>query len=217
MSGSGFPKRYSLCPYIWMFTCDESSYEFQALSLIADSLLHPQRSILSDFIRNSADREVAAYFFLSEIGQNSTTIEDFLSEWITLLRKVQPVECKDMDPSLRQNIWLRDGGKCCISFTENDERDKDPLVVHILSPTTFQDEDMIRNGRLDNLFAAFIGRSQVEYLKSLLNQDFKTLAHDTSEQLMLLSTKMFEHWANGRVSLKPSKRSASNTVSLPSD
>jgi hypothetical protein len=68
--------------------CDEASAEFQAISLIAESLVHPERALLSAFIQQADDRELAARFFLHDVvGENKATVAEFLADWISLLRK----------------------------------------------------------------------------------------------------------------------------------
>ncbi|KAF1841896.1 kinase-like protein [Cucurbitaria berberidis CBS 394.84] len=127
-----------------LFSCDKASAEFQALSLIAGSLAHPQRTLLTTFIQQAVDREVASRFFLDEVlERKNATVSEFLADWISLLRKVTPVICKDIDLSLKQSIWQRDDGQCCIAQAhERKKYDEDPLVVHILPPTLFRDQDM---------------------------------------------------------------------------
>lgn len=67
---------------------DKAFAEFQALSLIAESLKHPQRTFLSAFVQQAVDRELAALFFLNKVvGQNKSTVPEFLADWISLLRK----------------------------------------------------------------------------------------------------------------------------------
>lgn len=66
----------------------EASAEFQALSVIAESLAHPQRTLLSVFVQQAVDRELAARFFLNEVsGQDKSTVLEFLANWINLIRK----------------------------------------------------------------------------------------------------------------------------------
>lgn len=58
---------------------------------------------------------------------------------------VQPVICSEINSSLKENIFRRDDGKCCISKASDDKRYKeDPLIIHILSPTLFHDSDMAK-------------------------------------------------------------------------
>jgi len=47
------------------------------------------------------------------------------------------------------------------------------------------------------MLAAFIGESQLRDLHSLMGQD-----NLSSDQLMLLSPQIFDHFKNGRISLK---------------
>lgn len=69
-------------------SCDEASSEFQAISLIAKSLVHPERALLSVFVQQAVDREHAARFFLNHVvGHNKDTVVGFLADWISLLRK----------------------------------------------------------------------------------------------------------------------------------
>lgn len=71
-----------------LFLQDKASAEYEALSMIAESLVHPQRTVLSVFVRGAADREFAARYFLGEVtGHGKAAIQDFLANWITLLQK----------------------------------------------------------------------------------------------------------------------------------
>jgi hypothetical protein len=68
------------------------SAEYEALSVIAKSLEHPQRTILNTFIQQAVDTEFASQFFLDEVSsQGKTTISEFLTDWICLLEKGTPV------------------------------------------------------------------------------------------------------------------------------
>jgi hypothetical protein len=68
------------------------SAEYEALSVIAESLEHPQRTILNVFIQQAVDTEFASQFFLDEVSsQGKTTISEFLADWICLLEKGMPV------------------------------------------------------------------------------------------------------------------------------
>lgn len=142
---------------------DKASAELQALSLITKSLAHPERTLLSVFIQQAADREIASRFFLDEVlGQNKVTISEFLADWIVLLRKgtfpvstlnytnksspVRPVVSKDLDASLQRSIWRRDGGQCSISKAHGGKKhDESLLFVFILSPILFHDRDMAQS------------------------------------------------------------------------
>lgn len=66
---------------------DKASAEFQALSLITESLPHPQRTLLSTFVNQAVDREIASRFFLDEVIVHSkVSIAEFLANWIGLIR-----------------------------------------------------------------------------------------------------------------------------------
>ncbi|KAH4821453.1 hypothetical protein HBI37_008430 [Parastagonospora nodorum] len=196
----GSPYHVSRCPS-HLLSCDKASFEFQAISLIAGSLAHPRRALLTTFIQEAVDRELAARFFLDDVvGHDKAKIAEFLVDWIGLLRRVRPTVCENLDPSLRQSIWRRDKGRCFISKAD----DRKVLPVHILSPTLFQDKEMVRDGRLDTMLAVYIGRSKLESLRSLLDRDSDFPGYDPSDQLMLLSSQMLAHFANGRVSLQAS-------------
>jgi hypothetical protein len=66
---------------------DKGSAEFRALSVIAKSLAHPDRTLLNTFIEQATDKELASNFFLDEVlGQDEVAISEFLAEWIRLLR-----------------------------------------------------------------------------------------------------------------------------------
>ncbi|KAF2623084.1 hypothetical protein BU25DRAFT_182580 [Macroventuria anomochaeta] len=193
----GSPYHVSRCAS-HLLSCDEASIEFQAISLIAESLAHPQRALLSAFVQQAVDKESAARFILNDVvGHNKATVAEFLADWISLLRRVRPIVCENLDPSLRRSIWRRDGGRCCIS-----KADEDPLPIHIVSPTLFQDGDMVQDGRLYTMLAVYIGRSKLESLRSLLDQNSDFSGYDPSDQLMLLSSQMLADFANGRLSLK---------------
>ncbi|KAH6875990.1 phosphotransferase enzyme family-domain-containing protein [Alternaria rosae] len=198
----GSPYHTSRCaPYL---SRDEASLEVQAISLIAESLAHPHRALLSAFIQQAVDRELAARFFLDDtVGSDKATVADFLADWISLPRRIRPIVCEELEPSLRRSIWRRDGGRCCISKADGRWKyDKNLLPIYVVSPTLFQDGDMVRDGRLCNMLAMFIGRSKLECLRSLLSQDSDMSGCDSSDQLVLLSSQMFAHFANGRLSLK---------------
>jgi hypothetical protein len=63
------------------------SAEFQTLSLIAESLVHPDRTLLSAFVQEATDKELASRFFLDEVlGREEVPISEFLAGWIPLLR-----------------------------------------------------------------------------------------------------------------------------------
>jgi len=82
----GTPYRIAQSPFR-PDACDKSSVEFQALSLIAESLPHPQRTFLSTFVRDAVDRELASRFFLDEVlVQNKITIAEFLTDWVNIVR-----------------------------------------------------------------------------------------------------------------------------------
>ncbi|KAF2473270.1 uncharacterized protein BDR25DRAFT_341390 [Lindgomyces ingoldianus] len=198
-----------------LFPEDKASAEYKALSVIAETLAHPQRTLLSAFIQHAVDREFASRFFLDEIsGQKKATVSEFLVDWASLLRKVRPVASKDLEESLRRQIWRRDGGQCCISKVQlGKDNNEYPLFVYVLSPLLFHDGDMAQNGRLYNILAAYIGELQLQNLGSLEDRNIASSRPDLSDQLMLLSPRMYEHFANGRLSfesrpLEPTKDSA---------
>jgi len=75
-----------------LFFQNKASAEFKALSVIAESLVHPQRTLLSAFVLHAVDREVASQFFLGEIsGQGKAAVLKFLTDWIALLIKGAPL------------------------------------------------------------------------------------------------------------------------------
>jgi hypothetical protein len=85
--GSPYHVPPSLCAS-HLLSCDEASFEFQALSLIAKTLVHPERTLLSTFVQQAIDRELAARFFLDGVVEhNKATIAGFLADWISLLRR----------------------------------------------------------------------------------------------------------------------------------
>lgn len=148
-----------------LLSCDEASLEFQAISLIIESLAHPQRTLLIGFVQQSVNKKSAARYFLDDVGgHNKAAVAKFLADWISLLRKclsplsfasilltnssARPTICKNLDPSLKWIIWRRDEGRCCISKVDDKQKyDEDPLPMHIVSPTLFQDDDMVRDVR----------------------------------------------------------------------
>jgi len=56
--------------------------------------------------------------------------------------------------------------------------------------------------RLFKMLAAFIGESQLQNMRNLMAQDSGSRSRDQSEQLVLLSPRIFDHFSNGRLSLK---------------
>ena len=71
-----------------VFFQNKDCAEYSALSIIAESLAHPQRALLSAFVQHAVDREVASQFFLDEVsGQGKVAVSEFLADWICLLRK----------------------------------------------------------------------------------------------------------------------------------
>ncbi|KAJ4987183.1 hypothetical protein SVAN01_07335 [Stagonosporopsis vannaccii] len=175
-----------------------SSIEFQAFSLIAESLAHPHRALLGAFIQQAVNRELAARFFLDHIhGYNKATVAEFLADWISLLRRIRPLACEELDPSLRRSVWQRDEGRCCISKADDRKiNGENPLPIYVISPNLFQ------QGRLYSMLAVYIGRPKLECLMSLLNQDPNFPGNGLSDRMMLLSSQMLAHFANGRISLK---------------
>ncbi|KAJ8106730.1 hypothetical protein OPT61_g9348 [Boeremia exigua] len=106
-------------------------------------------------------------------------------------------------------------GRCCIpKARDRGKYDENPSPIYVISPTLFQDGDMVQDGRLCTMLAMFIGRSKLERLRALLSQDPDTPGYDPSGQLMLLSSQMCAHFANGRVSLKADPLQATSTLSL---
>lgn len=70
------------------FPPNKLSVEYKALSVIAESLEHPARTILSTFVQQAVDTELASQVFLDELsGQGKATILEFLADWISLLKK----------------------------------------------------------------------------------------------------------------------------------
>jgi len=70
-----------------VLSCDKASFEFQAISFIAGSLAHPQRTLLNTFIQGAVDRELAARFFLDVVGHDKAKVAEFLGDWISLLQR----------------------------------------------------------------------------------------------------------------------------------
>ncbi|KAF2875038.1 kinase-like domain-containing protein [Massariosphaeria phaeospora] len=188
-----------------VFFKNKHSAEYKALSTIADSFAHPQRALVSAFVLNAVDRELASQFFLDEVSvKNKGTASEFLADWTCLLQKVRPFVCTNVKGTLKQNIWKRDGGRCCVSRAGNGKQhDESPLLTCLLSPSFFSDGVMANNKRLSKILVAFIGDSQCQNLRSLMADD-SVSDQDHSGQLMLLSAQNFEHFRNGRISLKRS-------------
>ena len=56
--------------------------------MVAKSVQHPQRTLLSVFIQQAANKEAAAQLFLDFVAdRGATAVLDFLAEWIELLEK----------------------------------------------------------------------------------------------------------------------------------
>ncbi|KAF2835795.1 hypothetical protein M501DRAFT_292821 [Patellaria atrata CBS 101060] len=113
--------------------------EYRALSIIAETLAHPQRTLLSTLMQHAVDREIALHFFLAEVsGQGKVAVSEFSADWIYLLEKVRPVVCTDLKELLMRNIWQRDGGRCCISKVENGKHyDGSFLIAYVFPPFSF--------------------------------------------------------------------------------
>jgi hypothetical protein len=70
-----------------LFYRNKDSAEYNAL-LVASLLPHPQRPILSMFILNADNPDVASEFFLDEISnQDAANVAEFLADWISLVEK----------------------------------------------------------------------------------------------------------------------------------
>ncbi|KAF2786917.1 kinase-like protein [Melanomma pulvis-pyrius CBS 109.77] len=187
-----------------LFFQDKASAEYEALSIIAKSLAHPQRTVLSTFILQAIDRESASRFFLHEISaQNKATIFEFLADWIHLMEKVRPVLGKDLDTALRQSIWQREGGQCCISKVKDGKKNDEKLALaYIIPPSLPHDIEMAKDGKLYKMFAAYVGEPQLQNLLSVMDHSSLSSDRDISDQLILVSLPMFEHLRNGRLSLR---------------
>jgi len=65
------------------------------------------------------------------------------------------------------------------------------------------------------MLAVYIGQSRLESLRSLSDRDSDYPGYNSSDQLMLLSSQMLAHFANGRLSLVANPLEAtSNSVSI---
>jgi hypothetical protein len=142
---------------------DKASAEFQALSLIAESLAHPDRTLLSAFIQQATDKDLASQFFLDEaLDREEVAISEFLAGWIRLLRMgtfpikmsnytngsplVRPTISKDTDLSLERNVRRRDGDCCLVSMVpDNKEHNGCLLLVDLVPPTLFADLNMAQD------------------------------------------------------------------------
>lgn len=54
------------------FPSDESCVEYKALSIIAGAVEHPQRTLLSVYVQQAADKQVAAQLFLEFVSDRRT-------------------------------------------------------------------------------------------------------------------------------------------------
>lgn len=71
-----------------IFFKNKGCAEYRALSIIAESLAHPQRTLLSAFVQHAIDLEVASQYFLDEVsGRDKGAVSEFLGDWICLLKK----------------------------------------------------------------------------------------------------------------------------------
>jgi hypothetical protein len=67
------------------------------------------------------------------------------------------------------------------------------------------------------MFAAFLGESNVIYLRSQIDQGSVSSNQDQSGQIVLLSAENFEHFRNGRLSFRDSFSTGSdNWIWYPS-
>ena len=70
------------------FLQTKASAEYEALSTIAESLPNPERTLLSAFVQEALNREVAARFLLDKIFEkNKAALTEFLATWISLLER----------------------------------------------------------------------------------------------------------------------------------
>ncbi|KAF2425514.1 kinase-like protein [Tothia fuscella] len=181
----------------------KDSAEYKALTLIS-SLPHPQRTLLSLFVEGAVDREHAAEFFLEEISeQGESAMLGFLDNWTRLVDKIRPVLCRDVDDSLKQTVWERDKGQCCISGARDNAIGTDQLLLtFILPPWLLNESEMAEQGILYRMLKVYIGDSHLLNVQSLINQNSSASLSASSDQLLLLSTPDFDHFENGRFSLK---------------
>jgi hypothetical protein len=132
---------------------DKASSEFQALSLIAESLAHPDRTLLSAFVQEATDKELASRFFLNEVlGQDQLAISEFLADWKRLLQigkfpikvlayanrplPARPIICNDIDPVSERDVRRRDGDCCRVSMVPDKKKHNECLLLVYLVPPT---------------------------------------------------------------------------------
>lgn len=88
----GSPYNLSSAAISLFFSQTRASAEYKAISLITESLAHPQRTLLSAFILQAIDREVASQFFLNEVsGKDGVAVLEFPTDWKSLLTKGTPL------------------------------------------------------------------------------------------------------------------------------
>jgi hypothetical protein len=65
-----------------------TSTEHRALTVIVGLLAHPQRTLLTTYIQQASDKELASEFFLKTIlPKGKLTIFEFLADWVVILRR----------------------------------------------------------------------------------------------------------------------------------
>ncbi|KAF1997655.1 kinase-like protein [Amniculicola lignicola CBS 123094] len=183
-----------------IFFQNKDSVEYKALSVIAELFAHPQRTLLSVFVQQAVDREVAAQFFFDEIaGQGRAAALEFLDDWIWLLKKVRPIVCTDLEESLRRNVWQRDGGRCCVSKAKNEQRHNGSLLLaYILPPSIFHDRDMINNSwaknpslLIETKFPLVMLKNEAVGLASLPNSELLGMHHRFAQALAHLEVSEY--------------------------
>ncbi|KAF2831066.1 hypothetical protein CC86DRAFT_430713 [Ophiobolus disseminans] len=181
------------------FPYDHSSAEYEALSTITESLEHPQRTILSTFVQHAVDTRLASQFLLDEVfSRGKASVLEILADWITLIKKVRPVICTDLSHPLKQAVWRRDGGQCCLSKVRVGK--SFTAWVYIVPPSLFEDCGTTSNEQVYKLLSIFIGESRLNNLRALPDRNSPSV--DPCSQVIILSPSVFEHFRNGRISLK---------------
>lgn len=69
-----------------LFSQNKDSVRYRAIPTIGEPFEHPQRALVSAFVRQAMDQEIASQFFLDEVaGEDMATACDFLVDWVHLL------------------------------------------------------------------------------------------------------------------------------------
>jgi hypothetical protein len=142
---------------------------------------------------------------------------------------VKPLLCEELDEPLKQQIWERDGGQCCVSQLRlYDGHDPRPSFACILAPSLFENLESNENvgfqfiesryvltsfqARFRRLLEAYVGEETLQTLTLLAAQNCKSDSRYTPEQLATFSPQIFDHFVNGRLSLRKGLNDNSTSV-----